>query len=143
MINLQHRFQIYISVAIQKKAIPLAEKGRALAEKELGTKDPNYGYWLDVLGLLYRDLGDYSKAEQNFNGSLNIIINSIGKKHPNYRKCLHNLASLYKDMGEYEKSEKAFQEVLELIKSEEVRMTPNMQESSMIWACCIPIKVNL
>ena len=116
---MQHRFQIYISVAIQKKQFHLRKKEGHFG---LGTKDPNYGYWLDVLGFGgLRNLGDYSKAEQNFNGSLNIIINSIGKKHPNYRKCFHNLASLYKDMGEYEKSEKAFQEVLELIKSERGR----------------------
>jgi tetratricopeptide (TPR) repeat protein len=88
-----------------KDAIKIAESGIEICKKEIGEDNPTYASFLNKLGLLYKEVGNYSQAEHIFIKALEIRNNLLGEEHPDYANSLHNLASLYKKMGEYTKAE--------------------------------------
>jgi hypothetical protein len=49
--------------------------------------------------LLYKDMGEYAKAEPLFKEAPQILQRVLGPEHPNTATSLNNLAELYQVMG--------------------------------------------
>jgi CHAT domain-containing protein/Tfp pilus assembly protein PilF len=80
----------------------------------LGKNHPDYAQSLGNLGLLYRRMGDYPKADSLIRSSLEIKKRALGEHHPAYARSLNDLAGLYQDMADYVRSEPLFRQALEI-----------------------------
>ncbi|MFM2120728.1 MAG: hypothetical protein RL722_2196 [Pseudomonadota bacterium] len=89
-------------------AIPLAEKALALRQKALGLNHPITATSLNNLASLYRETGDYGKAELLFLRALAIRDKALGADHPDTAISQSNLADLYQATGAYTKAEPLF-----------------------------------
>ena len=83
-------------------------------EKALGTDHPSVARDLNNLGLLYKALGDYDKAEPLYERALEIDEKVLGPDHPNVAIRLNNLGSLYNNLGDYDKAEPLYKRALEI-----------------------------
>ncbi len=66
------------------------------------------------LGVLYKLLGYYSKAEQRYQQALEIREKALGPKHPDIANNFNNLGSLFTSQGLYSKAENAYLRVLKI-----------------------------
>ena len=69
---------------------------------------------MNALALLYRDQGEYEKAERLFLEVLAIREQILGGNHPRTTTSLHNLALLYYNQGKLEQAEPLFLRALTL-----------------------------
>ena len=60
--------------------------------------EANYFFVLNDRGGLYKQIGDFKKAEKDFKQ----VISIIGINHPYYPNALNNLGLLYQVMGKYD-----------------------------------------
>ncbi len=86
-------------------AILAGERALTLYEQVLGLDHRDIATPLNSLGALYRNHGDYAKAEPLFARSLAIREREYGLDHVTVAESLSNLALLYKLRGLYAKAE--------------------------------------
>jgi tetratricopeptide (TPR) repeat protein len=70
-------------------------EAKSIREKVLGKEHPDYAASLNNLANLYRDKGDYDKAEPLYLEAKSIREKVLGKEHPDYATSMDNLAILY------------------------------------------------
>ncbi|MCB0774767.1 MAG: CHAT domain-containing protein, partial [Chitinophagaceae bacterium] len=85
-------------------------------KKVLGSEHPDYAKSLNGLALLYKSMGNYSKAEPMYLEAMNVRKKVLGTEHPDYANSLNNLAFLYDEMGNYSKAEPMYLEALNVLK---------------------------
>ncbi len=83
----------------------------------LGGMHPDYASSLDNIGLLYSEIGDFSKAEQYCLQASYIYKNALGETHPEYAASLNNLGNLYRNIGDYSQAKQYYLQVLEILKT--------------------------
>ena len=83
----------------------------------LGQTHPDYASSLDNIGLLYSEIGDFSKAEQYYLQASYIYRLVLGETHPEYAASLNNLGNLYRNIGDYPKAKQYYLHVLEILKT--------------------------
>jgi len=82
----------------------------------------NYAYLLNLLGMNYFNMGNYTEAEKYYLETKIILEKVLGKNHSDYAISLNNLGLLYSNMGNYAEAEKYFLEtkiILEKVLGEE------------------------
>ena len=82
-------------------------------QTELG-QETDLANSLGWLGKLYKDKGDYSKAEPLYLQTLDLKKRLLGDDHPNVAASLNNLALLYQSQGLYSEAEALFIQALEM-----------------------------
>ena len=102
----------------------------------LGENHPDYATTLNNLAELYRNMGQYEKAEPLYSQALEIRKRVLGEGHPDYALSLNNLAELYKDMGQYEKAEPLYLQALEIRKRVLGETHPDYAMPYQIWHAC-------
>ncbi|MFN3316017.1 MAG: tetratricopeptide repeat protein, partial [Raineya sp.] len=102
----------YLNLQDYEKAIFWFEKSLKAAEKK-GKDSEDYADVLSNLASVYREQGNYEKAEVSIIEAKNIRAKIFGKKHEDYFLSLNNLASLYSDIGKYEQAETIYKELLQ------------------------------
>src|SRR5205085_4612016 len=102
-------------------AIPLGERALALGERTAQQPDVPADVKMtlvagpsNVLGELYRAMGNYERAETLFQRSLTLIEQVKGKNEPGLGAPLNNLATLYYETGKYDKALPLFQRAYDL-----------------------------
>ena len=83
----------------------------------LGEMHPDYASSLDNIGLLYSEIGDFSKAEQYYLPASYIYKLVLGETHPEYAASLNNLGNLYRNIGDYPKAEQYYLQSLAILKT--------------------------
>src|SRR4030067_1141488 len=83
------------------RAVPLAKKALAVAEKTHGPDHPKVATSLNNLAELYRAQGQYTAAEPLSKRSLAIVEEALSPNHPDVATSLNNLAALYLAQGQY------------------------------------------
>jgi tetratricopeptide (TPR) repeat protein len=73
---------------------------------------PNYAAALNDLGLMYRDHGDYAKAESLLRESLTMDRRLLGEKHPELAVDLNNLAVALQGKGDLAAAESTLRQAL-------------------------------
>jgi CHAT domain-containing protein/lipopolysaccharide biosynthesis regulator YciM len=86
-------------------AIPLAESALAIREKVLAPNHPDVATSLYLVGRLYYEKGDYTKAESFLQRSLTIGEKALGPEHPEVAETLNALAGVYEEKGDYVRAE--------------------------------------
>ncbi len=71
----------------------------------MGREHPDYAASLQNLAVLYKNMGQYEKAEPLYLESKAIREKALGRENPAYAESLQNLAGLYQVMGKYEKAQ--------------------------------------
>jgi WD40 repeat protein len=91
------------------EALPLAEQALQIRKKLLGNEHWLTSKSLIDLGWLYREKGDYAKAETLYQQGLTIHKRVLGEDHPWYGAALNNLGWLHTYRQKYERAEALFQ----------------------------------
>jgi CHAT domain-containing protein/tetratricopeptide (TPR) repeat protein len=76
--------------------------------KSINEVEPEYGMLLNKVADGYSALGDYSKAEKLFEGSLEAVTKSKGANSVSYAAALSNVGLMYRDQGRYTEAEAVF-----------------------------------
>ncbi len=88
-----------------QEAIPFARQLLGLREEINGPEHPATAISLNNLAELYREIGDFLKAESLYRRALAIREKALGPEHPKTATSLGNLAALYYSSGDYTKAE--------------------------------------
>ncbi|WNZ44126.1 tetratricopeptide repeat protein [Leptolyngbya boryana CZ1] len=104
------------------KAIELAEKVLAIAEKILPPNHPNLAQSINNLAFLYRAQGRLSEAEPLLQRALKIRETVLPPNHPDLAQSINNLASLYQAQGRLSEAEPLLQRALKI---RETALPPN------------------
>ena len=86
------------------------------------SSDKERGDYLLMLGWVYNDMRDYSKALSFLERSLEIYKVALPPNHPDLAKSYNNIGNVYSDMGEYSKALSSYERSLEIKK---VALPPN------------------
>ena len=78
--------------------------------------------YLDMLGVVHDDMGEYSKALSSYERSLEIYKVALPPDHPDLATSYNNIGSVYYNMGEYSKALSSYEQSLEIMK---VALPPN------------------
>lgn len=100
-----------------QKAVTIAHKALAEAEKAFGRQHENYAASLNNLAVLYQDMGNYVQAELQYKEALPILKIALGEDHPSYANSLNDLAMLYKSLGDYTQAEPLLKEAMHIYKT--------------------------
>ena len=98
-------------------AIPFAETSLLLIESILGDNHIDYAEALNKLATLYRELGNYKKAEQYYLKALNIYKSVLGEQHLYNASCLSNFGVLYLLVGNYNQAKQCMLQTLGIVQS--------------------------
>lgn len=90
-------------------AVRLGQERVAESEKEFGPDHIQTAMWLNQLGLLYSQIGDYDQAEQAYLRSLNIKEKAKKPNHLAVAVTLLHLGDLYVTKGEFARAEPLLQ----------------------------------
>ena len=85
--------------ALYDKAIALLDKILVLEKKHLGEGHQDVGGTLSWMGGIYKEMGQYNKAENTVLRALAIREKVLGAEHPGTATSLNNLALLYANQG--------------------------------------------
>ncbi|OCQ91517.1 hypothetical protein BCR12_11900 [Limnothrix sp. P13C2] len=96
-----------------RAGIEAAAEALAIVDRPT-TNRQTVAQYLNTLGTLQNDQGDYEAAEPLLRRSLEIREQVLGANHPDTADSLHNLAELYKSQGRYEAAEPLYQRSLEI-----------------------------
>ena len=89
---------------------------------ERPSSDTDRAHYLHMLGLVYDNMGEYSKALSSYEQSLEIYKVALPPNHPNLATSYNNIGSVYDNMGEYSKALSSYERSLEISK---VALPPN------------------
>jgi len=93
-------------------ALPVLERVLDLREKALGPEHPMVAATLHNLASVYRNNGDYAKAESLHQRALATWEKTLGPEDPNVAVALNSLGILYRAKGDYVKAEQSYQRAL-------------------------------
>ncbi len=94
------------------EARSIAQEAVTLAEKSLGTEDPDTAESLVILARVLTDMNDLNGAKPLYERALAIREKVLGPEHPATAEVLSNLAILLKDMGDFNGAKPLFERVL-------------------------------
>jgi CHAT domain-containing protein/tetratricopeptide (TPR) repeat protein len=80
---------------------------------EQNAENQTYATVLNVLGLVYKETGDFRKAEKYFNDSMSMRMKLFGSDNFEVVKSMNNLGTLYRLQGNYLMADRMFREVLD------------------------------
>lgn len=98
--NIQNR--IYHQTAYLgnwKHALEQAQLGLKIVKDTLSSNDKTFVDLIYDIGYIYSKLGDYSKAVENYQTSLNLYKNIIGDTHTDIAQAYNNIAVEYRNLG--------------------------------------------
>ena len=89
---------------------------------EKASSDIERGDYLHMLGWVYKDMGEYSKALSSYERSLEMRKVAVPPNHPDFAQSYNNIGNVYYNMGEYSKALSSYERSLEIRK---VALPPN------------------
>jgi CHAT domain-containing protein/Tfp pilus assembly protein PilF len=110
--ELHTEFRRLYSASRYDDALPVLERVLELRENALGPEHPMVAATLHNLASIYRNKGDYAKAESLHHRSRKIWEKSLGPEDPNVARSLNNLGIVYQRKGDYAKAEQSYRRAL-------------------------------
>lgn len=93
-------------------ALRAAERALQIREQVLGTDHASVALVINLIGLIYTDMGDMAGAEKFFDRALAIYGRSSGANSLDAAVPLNNLAVVYKVRGDFVEAENTYERVL-------------------------------
>ena len=87
------------------------------------------GHYLHQLGLMYNNMGEYSKALKYYEKSIEIKKIALPKNHPNLTTSYCSIGQVYNNMGEYSKALEYYEKDLETTKISLPKNHPDLAAS--------------
>lgn len=135
--RLDDEFQTLYQTGKYAEALMRGERVIALREQALGTQHPSLASTLLLVALLYRDKGDYGKAESLLRRALAIQEKTVGENHGDFIDCLFNLAIVCRIKGDYAVAEPLYQRAIALGEkvrgAESLELTGPLQELAVLY----------
>jgi CHAT domain-containing protein/tetratricopeptide (TPR) repeat protein len=116
------------------QAIPIAQRVVAIYEATYGPNHVKVAWALDNRALLYKSLGRYNEAEQDYNRSLAIY--ESASNHPEVARALTNLGVVYDEQGRYADAEPLLKRALAIREKSVGINHPDFAHSLNILANC-------
>lgn len=105
----------YLSERAQYSEVEsLYVKAQDLAERVLGSADPNIAHILNSQAIFYSRIEKYEQAEPLFLRSWTILSQALEPDDPDLAHPINNLANLYRIQGKYEQAESLHQQALSI-----------------------------
>src|SRR6516225_5410959 len=95
------RFNALYGAGDYPAALAEAQKVEAGVKARFGVNHPRYAAALDLLAVVYDDLGRYAEAEGLYQRALAIQEKVLGASHPDVAPTLHSLAGVYLEQSKY------------------------------------------
>ena len=95
-------------------ALKPAKQHAEIIRDLFGDEDRKYGEDLSMLGMLYEDLGEYSRSIEYYDQSREILRKALGKYHPEHAVVLNNLAALHAGTNDHERALALYHEAQEI-----------------------------
>jgi CHAT domain-containing protein/Tfp pilus assembly protein PilF len=111
---------IYSGQGQYEKSAATFERARTIYESHIDAKNPappEYGTLLVNLAGNYHRIGQFQKAQADFDTALDILRKTIGPTHPIYATSLMGPGNLQMELGNYSAAEKYYNEAAPLLKS--------------------------
>jgi len=112
-----------------REALPLAQGIVERAERVFANRQQDLGVCLEVLGIVYWDLGEYTKAVALYQRVLSIREEIFGREHPEVAAVLNNLGLVYWKQGQYAEAEQVHRRALMIRERELGQMHPEVGTS--------------
>ncbi|CAF4105985.1 unnamed protein product [Didymodactylos carnosus] len=91
-----------------------AEQYYLMLLNETSPEDPYIATIHNNIGLVYNDMGDYSKALTYYEETLDFDMKTLGPNHPDVAATYNNIGDVYTAMGDYSKALTYYEQTLEL-----------------------------
>ena len=127
---------IFIKIGEFGKA---AELYQVLLDKA-SSSDKDCGLYLNQLGHVYDNMGEYSKALSSYERSLEITKVALPSNHPDLATSYNNIGMVYYNMGEYSKAVSFYERSLEIDK---VALPPNHPNLAISYSNIAAVYYNL
>ena len=108
--------QNYEDSIVLKEAIVLFERAAEIQKELQGDYSVDFAKCLNIIGLCYLNLNDYSKALVNFQQALKIREIVFGKDHTDYAIILNDIGYCYRKLGDYSEALECYQQALAILK---------------------------
>lgn len=112
--KLEEEFQALYQTGKYQDALARGERVIAIRERLLGLEHSSLAPTLLLVALLYRDKGDYPKAEMLLRRALAIQEKAVGENHPDLIGYLFNLAIVCRIKGDLAVAESLYQRTIAL-----------------------------
>lgn len=129
--NIQNR--IYHQTAYLgnwKHALEQAQLGLSILKDTLSSSDKTFVDLIYDIGYIYSQLGDYSKAVENYQHSLDLYIDIIGENNTDVAQAYNNIAVEYRNLGLRK------QELESLLKAKSIWETLNNKDDNKFLYRC-------
>lgn len=106
------RYKTLVEQGKSEEALPFAIEAVRISEQDHGHDEQTTAIYYNNLGLLYKDLADFTKAESFLEQALTINEKADGAPRPELAASLTNLGLLYFDMGDHAKAKPLLERAL-------------------------------
>ncbi|CAF1192313.1 unnamed protein product [Didymodactylos carnosus] len=91
-----------------------AEQYYLVLLNETSPEDPYIATIHNNIAVVYKNMGDYSKALTYYEQTLELELKTLGPNHPSMATTYNNIGGIYNDMGDYSKALTYYEQTLEL-----------------------------
>ena len=110
------------------EAAPLAARALEIGEKQLGAENVRVGYFLNRLGYLQRQQGNFAAAETTLRRALAINEKTLGSEHPQTIYSIRALGLVYRSANDFGQADKMFRQAMAATEKIFGREHPKMVE---------------
>ena len=103
------------------KAVPIAERALAVAERVLEPDDVFVALLATSLGVAYEEAAEYSHAQRQYARALEVLTAKLGPDHPQTAFVQSRLGARYTSLGDYATAERL---ILEALRRQEAALGP-------------------
>ncbi|MCX7830951.1 MAG: tetratricopeptide repeat protein, partial [Acidobacteria bacterium] len=93
------------------KALPLSLKSCEVLNNSK-ENEAKLSYAMNILAMIYKSKGDFSKAEETYLKTLELLEKISGGESPDMAQIMNNLGVMYKEKKEYEKAKELYLKAL-------------------------------
>ncbi|MCY7347381.1 MAG: CHAT domain-containing protein [Pyrinomonadaceae bacterium] len=101
-----------IAAGKYSESAPLVARALEIGEQQLGTEDARVGHFLNNLGFLQRQQGNFAAAETTLRRALAINEKALGSEHPQTIYSIRALGLVYRSANDFAKADKMFRQAL-------------------------------
>ncbi|MDW8347514.1 MAG: CHAT domain-containing tetratricopeptide repeat protein [Bacteroidia bacterium] len=125
----------YFMIGMYDKSLSYARQDSQWIVDNLGKANVRYAKCINIIGLLHKQVGNYSAAEKLYMESKETVIRILGKENSFYASVCNNIGSLYEVQGKWHQAEEFY------LESKAINEKLNGKQSRNYAVCCSNLAV--